>query len=92
MSGILTGGIVAATSYATLCAVATALRAFVLVAGCAARADGPISTGGPRPPPHGGWSRPLSAIEMTMNAYAHVNLYSQRDALDSLDDGLSGPS
>jgi hypothetical protein len=32
MSGILTGGIVAATSYATLCAVATALRAFVLVA------------------------------------------------------------
>jgi len=30
-----------------------------------------------------------SAMEMTMNVYGHVNLDSQRDALDHLDDQLS---
>jgi integrase len=29
-----------------------------------------------------------SAIEMTMNVYGHVNLDTQRSALDSLDEGL----
>ena len=31
-----------------------------------------------------------SAIEMTMNVYGHVNLSTQRAALDRLDDELSG--
>jgi hypothetical protein len=30
-----------------------------------------------------------SAIEMTMNVYGHVNLDTQRTALDQLDDELS---
>ena len=33
-----------------------------------------------------------SAIEMTMNVYGHVNLDTQRIALDHLDDELSGRS
>lgn len=31
-----------------------------------------------------------SAIEMTMNVYGHVNLETQRQALDDLDEDLSG--
>ena len=31
-----------------------------------------------------------SAIEMTMNVYGHVNLDTQRTALDHLDEELSG--
>jgi integrase len=31
-----------------------------------------------------------SGIEMTMNVYGHVNLDVQRDALDTLNDELSG--
>ena len=31
-----------------------------------------------------------SAIEMTMNVYGHVNLDTQRRALDDLDEGLGG--
>ena len=30
--------------------------------------------------------RPQSAMEMTMNVYGHINLNSQREALDHLDD------
>ena len=33
--------------------------------------------------------RPQSAMEMTMNVYGHVNLNSQRAALDHLDEQLS---
>jgi hypothetical protein len=31
-----------------------------------------------------------SAIEMTMNVYGHINLDTQRRALDNLDEGLGG--